>query len=73
MRCTGTGSADCYVAFDNGVCSNNLTCTETNFVANEQTNFTCSKSFSVSLYPRSRTTCYKNKSSNTCACGVVCM
>ena len=28
MRCTGTGSDDCCVAFDNGVCNNDLTCTE---------------------------------------------
>ena len=52
MRCTGTGSDDCCVTFDNGVCSNDLTCTENNFVANEQNNCTCSKSVSVSLYPR---------------------
>ena len=44
MRCTGTGSGDCCVAFDNGMCSNDLTCTETNFVANEQNNYTCGKS-----------------------------
>ena len=45
MRCTGTGSDDCCVAFDNGVCSNDLTCTETKVVANEQqNNYTCGKS-----------------------------
>ena len=55
MRCTGTGSDDCCVAFDDGVCSNDLTCTETNLVANEQNNYTCSKPVSVSLYPRNRT------------------
>ena len=44
MRCTGTGSDDCCVTFDNGVCSNDLTCSETNFVANEQNNYTCGMS-----------------------------
>ena len=29
------------VSFDNGMCSNDLTCTETNFVATEQNNYTC--------------------------------
>ena len=48
MRCTGSGSsADCCVAFDNGVCSNDLTCTETNFVANEQNNYTCGINISI--------------------------
>ena len=51
MRCTGTGSGNCCVAFDNGVCSNDLTCTETNFVATEENSYTCSKSVSVSFYP----------------------
>ena len=51
MRCTSTGSDDCCVAFDNRVCSNDLTCTETIFVATEENNFTCGKFVSVSLYP----------------------
>ena len=46
MRSTGTGSGDCCVAFDNGVCSNDLTCTET--YIHEQNNYTCGKSDSVS-------------------------
>ena len=49
MRCTGTGSGDCCVAFDNGVCSNDLTCSETNFVASEQNNYICCKHTFVSL------------------------
>ena len=43
MTCTGTGSDDCCVAFNNVMCSNDLTCTETNFVTNEQNNYTCGK------------------------------
>ena len=49
MRCTGNGSDDCCVAFENGLCIDDLTCSETNFVANEQNNYTCGKSVSVFL------------------------
>ena len=41
MRCTGTGSNDCCAAFEDGNCIPTTTCSETNFVANEQNNFTC--------------------------------
>ena len=42
MRCTGTGSNDCCAAFEvDGICIPTTTCSETNFVANEQNNFTC--------------------------------
>ena len=41
MRCTGTGSNDCCAAFEDSNCIITTTCSETNFVANEQNNFTC--------------------------------
>ena len=41
MRCTGTGSNDCCAAFEDSNCIPTTTCSETNFVANEQNNFTC--------------------------------
>ena len=41
MRCTGTGSNDCCAAFEDGNCISTTNCSETNFVANEQNNFTC--------------------------------
>ena len=41
MRCTGTGSNDCCAAFEDSNCISTTTCSETNFVANEQNNFTC--------------------------------
>ena len=41
MRCTGTGSNDCCAAFEDSNCILTTTCSETNFVANEQNNFTC--------------------------------
>ena len=43
MRCTGSGSDDCCVAFESGTCLAILDCTENNFVANEQNNFICGK------------------------------
>ena len=45
MRCTGSGSGDCCVAFEDGMCLATLDCirTENNFVANEQNNYTCGK------------------------------
>ncbi len=46
MRCTGTGSNDCCAAFEDGDCIPTTTCSETNFVANEQSNFTCGKHYS---------------------------
>ena len=49
MRCTGNGSDDSCVAFENGLCIDDLTCTETNFVVNEHNNYTCGKSVSVFL------------------------
>ena len=45
MRCTGTASSECCVAFeDDGMCSPDLGCDENNFVANKQNNFTCGQS-----------------------------
>ena len=45
MRCTGTASADCCVAFeDNGDCSPDLDCNEKNFVANQQNEYICGES-----------------------------
>ncbi len=42
MRCTGTGSSQCCVAFeDDNMCSADLNCDTNNFVANEQNNFNC--------------------------------
>ena len=41
MRCTGGGSDDCCAAFENGT-SMDRNCTQFNFVANEQSEFTCS-------------------------------
>ena len=42
MRCTGTSSSDCCVAFEtNGECIPDLNCDQNNFVANEQNNLTC--------------------------------
>ena len=43
MRCTGTGSNDCCAAFEDNNCIPTTTCSETNFVAIEQNNFTCSE------------------------------
>ena len=43
MRCTGTGSNDCCAAFEDSNCIPTPTCSETNFVANEQNNFTCGR------------------------------
>ena len=45
MRCTGTGSSMCCVAFEvDGMCKTDLNCTTNNFVANEQNDYTCGKS-----------------------------
>ena len=46
MRCTGTGSSQCCVAFEvDGMCKTDLNCTTNdNFVANEQNDYTCGKS-----------------------------
>ena len=42
MRCTGSGSDDCCVAFeDDGVCKTDLNCTTNNFIANSENNYTC--------------------------------
>ena len=46
MRCTGTGSNDCCAAFEDSDCIPTTTCSETNFVANEQSNFVCGKYYS---------------------------
>ena len=45
MRCTGTGSNDCCAAFEDSNCIHTTTCTEPNFVANEQNNFTCGRPY----------------------------
>ncbi len=45
MRCSGTASSQCCVAFeDDGACSPDLDCEENNFAANEQNDFTCGQS-----------------------------
>ena len=44
MRCTGSSSSDCCVAFEDDQCLSNTNCTKNNFVANEQNNYTCGKS-----------------------------
>ncbi len=49
MRCTGTGSNDCCAAFEDSNCIPITTCSETNFVANEQNDFTCGRQNVLSL------------------------
>ena len=45
MRCTGSSSADCCVAFEDDLqCSPDLSCNKYNLVANMQNNFTCGES-----------------------------
>ena len=39
MRCTGNGSDECCLLFDNGMCA--TSCNQTNHVANEQNNYAC--------------------------------
>ena len=44
MRCTGSSDTDCCVAFEeDGTCKTDLNCNQSNFVANEQNNYTCGK------------------------------
>ena len=51
MRCTGTGSDDCCPLFDNEQCAE--MCSQVNFVANEQNNFTCCE-FNQSPLPKTK-------------------
>ena len=66
MRCTGSGSGDCCVAFEDGTCLATLECTENNFVANEQNNYNCGE---CNL---SSTNCYTGSFPISLACGLVC-